>query len=84
MEKKKRSGFVSCKSLDALINEHRIPMLFIGSGISRRYLKNYPSWDELIQLVADKIGVSRAQLMALKQSITDKTPDETPGKIVRR
>lgn len=81
MEKKKRSGFVSCKSLDALINEHRIPMLFIGSGISRRYLKNYPSWDELIQLVADKIGVSRAQLMALKQSITDKTPDETPGKI---
>ena len=81
MEKKKRGGFVSCKCLDNLVDEHRIPMLFIGSGISRRYLKNYPSWDELIQSVADKIGVTKSQLIAIRQSITDTTPDETPGRI---
>lgn len=81
MDKKKRGGFVLCKCLDNLVDEHRIPMLFIGSGISRRYLKNYPSWDELIQVVADKIGVSKSQLIAIRQSITDTTPDETPGRI---
>lgn len=81
MDKKKRGGFVPCKCLDNLVDEHRIPMLFIGSGISRRYLKNYPSWDELIQSVADKIGVTKSQLIAIRQSITDTTPDETPGRI---
>lgn len=81
MEKKKRSGYVRCISFDNLINEHRIPMLFIGSGISKRYLKNYPSWDGLIRKVAETIGVSSAQLIAIKQSILNINPDETQGRV---
>lgn len=56
-------------------------MLFIGSGISKRYLQNYPSWNELIQSVANDIGVSNGQLLAMKQEITDKFPTESKGKI---
>lgn len=56
-------------------------MLFIGSGISKRYLIDYPSWDELIKSVANDIGVSNGQLIAMKQEITDQFPSESKGKI---
>lgn len=56
-------------------------MLFIGSGISKRYLIGYPSWDELIKSVANDIGVSNGQLIAMKQEITDQFPSESKGKI---
>ena len=29
--------------LDELVNANRMPVLFIGSGISKRYLYGYPS-----------------------------------------
>lgn len=35
--------------LDELIKSNRAPVLFIGAGISKRYLYNYPSWDELLR-----------------------------------
>lgn len=56
-------------------------MLFVGSGLSKRYLKNYPSWDELIFNIAKVIGVNKSQIIAMKQAITDSKPSETQGKI---
>lgn len=35
--------------LDELIKANRMPVLFIGSGISKRYLFGYPSWEELLE-----------------------------------
>lgn len=35
--------------LDGLIKANRMPVLFIGSGISKRYLFGYPSWEELLE-----------------------------------
>ncbi|AXU29689.1 TPA: hypothetical protein ACKONR_000647 [Clostridioides difficile] len=35
--------------LDILIEKNEFPIVFIGSGISKRYLKNYPSWDGLLE-----------------------------------
>lgn len=34
---------------DLLIEKNEFPIVFIGSGISRRYLKEYPSWEQLLE-----------------------------------
>ena len=36
--------------LDKIVDSKKLPVLFIGSGISKRYLFNYPTWDELLEL----------------------------------
>jgi hypothetical protein len=35
--------------LDILIKKNEFPVIFIGSGISKRYLIGYPSWEELLE-----------------------------------
>lgn len=44
--------------LDVLKSNNEFPILFIGSGISKRYLVNFPSWDELLELFWQQIGMS--------------------------
>ena len=41
--------------LDELIKKNEFPIIFIGSGISKRYLKNYPSWLELLEKIWKEI-----------------------------
>lgn len=36
--------------LDRIVDKKKMPVLFIGSGISKRYLYNFPNWEELIKL----------------------------------
>ena len=40
---------MSSECINSLLDSKRLPVLFIGSGISKRYLKNSPTWDELIK-----------------------------------
>ena len=35
--------------LDIMINRNEFPIIFIGSGIPRRYLVKYPGWEELLE-----------------------------------
>ena len=35
--------------LDYLVEQNEFPIIFVGSGISKRYLKEYPSWLELLE-----------------------------------
>lgn len=35
--------------LDNLIEKNEFPIIFIGAGISKRYLENYPSWEQLLE-----------------------------------
>lgn len=55
--------------LDDLIKKNKVPTLFIGSGISKRYLKNYPTWYELLRKIALKLDIKPIQLNAIKQNI---------------
>ncbi len=40
---------IQCSILDQLEKNNEFPIIFIGSGISKRYLEAYPSWKELLQ-----------------------------------
>lgn len=46
------------------------PIFFIGSGISQRYLGT-PSWHELLQQVANKIGVNYSDYSYIRQKFTN-------------
>lgn len=48
--------------LEKIVNSRRLPVLFVGSGLSKRYLHNYPTWDELLNLSYAKIGKDPFQL----------------------
>lgn len=42
--------------LEKIVESKRLPVLFVGSGLSKRYLHNYPNWNELLLLSYKKIG----------------------------
>lgn len=43
-------------ALDKIISNKRLPVLFIGSGISKRYLYRFPNWDELLKDSFSKVN----------------------------
>ena len=42
--------------LDLLEQNNEFPIIFIGSGISKRYLNGYPSWEELLKSIWEYSG----------------------------
>lgn len=59
-------------AFEDLIKQNKVPTLFIGSGISKRYLKGYPTWFELLKKIAGEIGVTPLMLNAMKTEIINK------------
>lgn len=59
---------------DKLLEQNKVPTLFIGSGISRRYLKNYPNWYELLKKIAEKLGMNSLKFNTLKNKIKNENP----------
>ncbi len=62
--------------LDKIVESKRMPVLFIGSGISKRYLYRYPDWNELLALSFNKISDDPFQFQKhkdqlIRQDLTD-------------
>lgn len=77
----KKSPYIDSLCIKKLLAQGRIPLLFIGSGLSKRYLQNYPSWEELVIELSEELGISKGQILAMKQEITDENPSATKSKI---
>ena len=54
--------------LETIVESKRLPVLFVGSGISKRYLYNYPTWGELLELSFKKYNSDIFQLQKHKDS----------------
>ncbi len=67
--------------LKNLVEMKRLPVLFIGSGFSKRYLKNYPTWIELLKELANSIGLNEVQFEAHMQKIRSMHPDYKSSEI---
>ncbi|EGQ3649920.1 hypothetical protein I0565_002425, partial [Staphylococcus pseudintermedius] len=54
------------------------PIIFIGSGISKRFLEKSPSWNELLEECWEKAGLENfyGELNKLRSSIKDKNPEK--------
>ncbi len=48
-----------------LLALNRVPLLFVGSGLTKRYVSEYPSWEQLLNKIATTIGLSNSQYVNL-------------------
>jgi hypothetical protein len=67
--------------LKRIIASKRLPVLFIGSGISKRYLKDFPSWDQLLDRIREEIGITKTAFEAKRQEIKNSDYSLSNGKI---
>ena len=58
------------ETLNRIIASKRLPVLFIGSGLSKRYLDNYPSWEQLLDRLRETIGISKPAYAAKQHEIS--------------
>ncbi len=71
-----RNVSMSSTVLDKIVESKRMPVLFVGSGISKRYLYRYPDWNELLLLSFQKFNDDPFQFQKYKdqfsrQGLTD-------------
>jgi hypothetical protein len=55
-------------SLATLIEGHKLPILFIGSGLSKRYI-NSPDWESLLQQIYSYMGKTENDYHKLRSEI---------------
>lgn len=54
--------------LEHLAENNKLPVLFVGSGISKRYLYNYPDWNGLLEMAFKKYNSDIFQLQKHRDS----------------
>lgn len=68
--------------LDNLVEKNTYPIVFIGSGMSMRYFKNFPNWDGLIKTIWTKAFQGKDDdyymfMNQLRLEIQEEYPDAT-------
>lgn len=63
--------------LETLEKNNEFPILFIGSGISKRYLENFPDWKSLINELWEKSGME-ADFFGLYNNLHKSTAMQHP------
>lgn len=58
--------------LETIVQSHRMPVLFIGSGIPKRYLHHYPDWERLLKISYKKISDDPYQYQGHIDALTRK------------
>lgn len=65
--------------LQDIIDENSYPIVFIGSGMSKRYLQNFPTWEDLLKDYWIKIGESGnfyTKLRSIRKELDPNLTDE--------
>ncbi|WP_282803976.1 SIR2 family protein [Secundilactobacillus kimchicus] len=60
--------------LKEIVQENHYPIVFIGSGIEKRYLKNFPNWNSLLKGYWDQINETQ-NFYSFLRTLTKKHPD---------
>ena len=63
-------------SLQDIVTENHYPIVFIGSGMSKRFLDSFPSWNELLTEYWQKIG-EKQNFFSFLHEITEQHPAES-------
>ena len=59
------------QSLEKLVELNEYPIVFIGSGITKRYLKEYPGWVDLLKEIWDELDIEKDFFAFLNQTRND-------------
>ncbi|ARU63041.1 hypothetical protein CBW65_20230 [Tumebacillus avium] len=71
-------------AIELLKQKNEYPIVFIGSGISKRYLVDFPSWEDLLDYFWQKLNEGMdfyAFLNTLKKSIVEQYPNANKSEI---
>ena len=61
-------------SLDDIVQNNQYPIVFIGSGMSLRYLNHFPNWQDLLENYWNQIFPDK-NIFSFFRNITEKHPD---------
>lgn len=65
-----------------MFESRNAPVLWIGSGLSKRFVEGYPTWDELLERIAFRAGFDERSLPAVKLKARERTePDAKEDEI---
>jgi hypothetical protein len=67
-----------------LVKNNEYPIVFIGSGISKRYLKDFPGWEELLETYWNQLGKDinfYSYLSTVSNEIKKNDPDIPENKL---
>lgn len=66
-------------TLDTLIENNEFPVVFIGAGMSKRFLLNFPDWTTLLKEFWESLGLENfyGEMNSIRDHISEEKPNYT-------